>query len=92
MDESTKQKLRDAGREDLIELDDISRSGFAGILPNGNIVDRRIELYATPIKENTMFNVPEPKPVMYGDYYLYCGVCKCELPDGYITNLCYGCD
>jgi hypothetical protein len=41
MTEETKQKLREAGREDLIKVHEINQSGYAGINPNGNIVDRR---------------------------------------------------
>lgn len=41
----------------------ISRSGYAGMMPNGNIVDRRKHPEAIPIQANRLFNVPTPKKV-----------------------------
>ena len=63
MTEETKQKLRDAGREDLIEVYEINQSGFAGIMPNGNIVDRRKFPSAIPVQENSLFGIPAPRPL-----------------------------
>lgn len=40
---------------------ELTKSGFAGIMPNGNIVDRREFPNAVPIQKNTMFGTPEPK-------------------------------
>ena len=42
----------------IIEL---NKSGYAGILPTGEIVDRREHPEAIPIQKNTMFNVSKPK-------------------------------
>lgn len=61
MTEETKQKLRDAGREDLIEIYEINQSGYAGILSNGNIVDRRKYPTAIPVQKNSLLGIPEPK-------------------------------
>ena len=41
----------------------IIKSGYAGILPNGNIVDRRIHKKAVPVPENPWLKVPKPKKV-----------------------------
>ncbi len=56
-----KQKLREAGREDLIEVHEINQSGYAGIDANGTIVDRRKHPDAIPIPANKMLGIPEPK-------------------------------
>jgi len=40
---------------------EIILSGFAGVLSNGNIVDRRERPDAIPIPENKMFGNPKPK-------------------------------
>lgn len=61
MTEETKQKLRDAGRQDLIDIHEINQSGFAGILSNGNIVDRRKHPEAIPVQENSLFGIPKAK-------------------------------
>ena len=39
----------------------LNASGYAGILPNGNIVDRREFNDAIPIQANSMFGVIAPK-------------------------------
>jgi hypothetical protein len=39
----------------------IIASGYAGILPNGNIVDRREYPDAVTVQKNTLLDVPEPK-------------------------------
>lgn len=49
------------GREDLVKIDEINQSGYAGILPNGNIVDRREHPEAIPIRANALLGIPEPK-------------------------------
>ncbi len=45
----------------FIVISYINESGYAGCLPNGNIVDRRIYPEAIPIQANGMFGVVEPK-------------------------------
>ena len=37
--------------------------GYAGCLPNGNLVDRRTEPKAYPIAENSMFGITKPRCV-----------------------------
>lgn len=37
------------------------REGFAGVLPNGEIVDRREFPKAIPMQKNALLGVPEPK-------------------------------
>jgi hypothetical protein len=61
MTDETKQKLRDAGRQDLIDTYDLLQSGYAGINQQGTIVDRREFPSAVPIQHNPMFNTPPPK-------------------------------
>lgn len=61
MTEEMKQKLIDAGRKDLVEIHEINQSGYAGINPKGNIVDRRKFPKAIPVQKNEMLNIPEPK-------------------------------
>ena len=61
MTEEIKQKLINAGRKDFIEVHEINLSGYAGINPNGNIVDRRKFPNAVPVQKNDMLNIPEPK-------------------------------
>jgi len=47
----------------LVETGNLIESGYAGIVSNGNIVDRRINKTAVAIPKNTMFNVPDPKRI-----------------------------
>jgi hypothetical protein len=54
-------KLQEAKRYDLIVIAYINESGYAGCMPNGNIVDRRLFPEAYPIQENSLFNIPKPK-------------------------------
>lgn len=61
MTEETKDKLRDAGREDLIKIDEINKSGYAVILPSGGIVDRREHPEAIPVQENSLLGIPKSK-------------------------------
>lgn len=65
MSEETKKLLREKGREDLIEIMEINDSGYAGVMPSGEIVDRRIHPEAVPIQENKMMGIPKPKQLPY---------------------------
>lgn len=56
MEEKDKEKL-----DYFLKIQEINKSGYAGCLPNGNIVDRREHPEATPIAKNSMFGIPEPK-------------------------------
>jgi len=59
-----KKKITDQVRlKTLLKTKDIIESGYAGVLPNGNIVDRREHPEATPIQENPLFNTPKPKNI-----------------------------
>ena len=39
----------------------LMKSGYGGILSNGNIVDRRDHPEAIPFQENSLFGNPKPK-------------------------------
>lgn len=43
---------------ELRRIRDVILSGWAGVLPNGNIVDRREHPTAIPIPENKLFGTP----------------------------------
>ena len=45
----------------LMAINEIVKSGNAGVMPNGNIVDRRIHPEAVAIPRNEMLGVPEPQ-------------------------------
>ena len=54
-------KLQEAKRYDLIVIAYINESGYAGCMPTGEIVDRRLFPEAYPIRENSLLNIPKPK-------------------------------
>lgn len=58
-----RKKLKDAGRQDLIDAFDLTAEGYAGINKNGTIVDRRKFKDAIPIPENKYMGIPKPKEV-----------------------------
>lgn len=64
MNQETKDKLIAAGRQDLVEIFEINASGYAGVMPNGNIVDRRKFPDAIPVQENRMLGIPKPKELL----------------------------
>jgi hypothetical protein len=88
MNEEIKQKLREAGREDLIKIHEINQSGYAGCMPNGNIVDRREFPEAIPIQKNSIFGIPEPKKL----FDLNCIVCGKEFKGEEPQMCCSGKD
>lgn len=45
----------------LMETVEIIKSGYGGVLPDGNIVDRRKYPNAIPLQKNEMLATPEPK-------------------------------
>lgn len=61
------EQLKAAGRTDLIEIHKINQSGYAGVKPNGNIVDRRKFPYAVAVQENPMMDIPKSKPLTFDD-------------------------
>lgn len=42
---------------------EVNKKGYAGILPNGNLVDRREHPEAIPVPKNDYLGIPEPKEV-----------------------------
>lgn len=50
----------------LLKGIEISQSGWGGMLPGGQIVDRREYPEAIPIVKNSMFGVPEPNAELTG--------------------------
>lgn len=61
MTEETKKKLIEMGRQDLVEIHEINQAGYAGVLPNGRLVDRRKHPEAIPVQENKLLGIPKPK-------------------------------
>lgn len=61
MSGDTKQRLIDAGREDMIEIFEANIAGYAGILPSGQLVDRRKTPEAYPIVGNQHLNIAPAK-------------------------------
>jgi hypothetical protein len=59
-----KRKIEDPEKlKALMEIIELNKTGYAGVLPNGNIVDRRKFPNAIPVQENKMFGVVKPKPL-----------------------------
>lgn len=48
---------------DSVKLLRAVREGYGGVLPNGNLVDRRVSAEAIPIQENPYLRVPGPKGI-----------------------------
>lgn len=44
-----------------------NKEGYAGCMPNGNLVDRREHPEAMPVAENPIFNVTKPRCVSCGN-------------------------
>lgn len=63
MDKRIQQRLKAAGREDLITAMEITELGYAGVMPNGNIVDRRKHPEAISIPKNAQLGIPEAKAI-----------------------------
>lgn len=61
MNKETRELLISKGRQDLVDIWDFQQEGYAGILPNGNIVDRRKHPKAVSVQKNILFGVPSPK-------------------------------
>jgi hypothetical protein len=47
--------------EILMKIQVFKLEGWAGVLPNGNIVDRREHPTAIPMQKNTLLGIPEPR-------------------------------
>ena len=49
--------------QQIRQLLHLSKTGYAGVMPDGSIVDRRKHPNAIAMDKNTMLGVPEPKRV-----------------------------
>lgn len=57
----SKEEIEKERIKKLLAIVELNKSGYAGILSNGNIVDRREYPNAIPVQENPLFNVVKPK-------------------------------
>ena len=57
------KKLEEKKAYEVLWFELLNASGFAGVLPDGKIVDRRYYTEATPIKQNSVFGVAKPKNI-----------------------------
>ena len=74
MTREQKIKLVEAGTPQALALLDIAEfnyTGYAGVLPNGNIVDRRLNPEAYPVAANSMFGIPAPKELELKPYDIW---------------------
>ena len=55
------EKLYTIHAEKMMEL---NKSGYAGVTPDGEIVDRRLVPDAIPMQKNVMFNIRSSRPVL----------------------------
>lgn len=81
----TKNAVTAAGGEVVVaafpdpsKVPDIVKTGFAGVLPTGQIVDRRMYGDAIPIPGNTLLGIPGPLPVSVPA----CRKCRVEMVRG----------
>lgn len=63
LDREAVLKLQAAKRYDLIVISYINESGYAGVMPTGEIVDRRFFPEAYPVRENSLLGIPKSKPL-----------------------------
>jgi len=61
MNTETYKKLLESKTFETLWFDLLNASGFAGCMPNGNIVDRRYFPESTPISENKLLGIEKPK-------------------------------
>ncbi len=61
--EQLDEMFKEFKTKELMKTLDVIKSGYAGVLSNGNIVDRREHPAAIPIPENPLFNTPKPKNI-----------------------------
>ena len=57
------EKLKEVKAYEALWIELLNASGFAGIMPNGEIVDRRYYTDAKPIAENSLLGVSKPKTI-----------------------------
>lgn len=53
--------------DELLKILKINKSGYAGCMPDGRIVDRREHPEAVPVQENKLFGIPKPKQIKKSD-------------------------
>lgn len=73
----------------LTEIVALSQSGYGGLSPQGEIVDRRKHPSAVPIPENSLMKIPKPIEFISG-------ICDCcgknrELFKSVVANVCIEC-
>lgn len=61
MEKDVYEKLIKGGHFQPLWFELLNASGYAGCLPNGNIVDRRYYPEAIPVQKNEMLGVTTPK-------------------------------
>jgi len=47
--------------KELHKILKLNKTGYAGVMPNGNIVDRREHPDAMPVQKNRLLGIPTPK-------------------------------
>lgn len=57
------QRIIQEHRANLERLQQVKEEGYAGVLPGGEVVDRREWPNAIPMQKNSLLNIPEPKPL-----------------------------
>jgi hypothetical protein len=57
----TEEEKKKIFLEHIKKHEELKASGYMGMLPNGNIVDRREFPKAIAVQENSLFNIPKPK-------------------------------
>lgn len=69
------------------KIDKANREGFAGCMPNGNLVDRRENPEALPVAENRIFEVTAPRCIgcekvtpMFELQKSLCKDCRAKVP------------
>lgn len=55
------ESLREQNAYEALWLELLNASGFAGVLSDGKIVDRRYHPEAVPVQENSVFGVAKTK-------------------------------
>lgn len=59
----TEEERKKLFLEEFHKHQKVKAEGYAGILPNGNLVDRREHPEAMPLAENSYLGIPKPKPL-----------------------------
>jgi hypothetical protein len=66
----------------LLEIAEAIKAGYGGVLPSGQVVDRRYQPHAMPIPANPLMGTPEPRSAIeqdcqdcYGGHFRPCQMC-----------------